>query len=334
MTASATKALLASAALGALSLAPAHAQQAPSADELVRAQLGAPAVGALGEPDARQGRTYSVNGADIFVEESGSGPDLVLLHGYPLSGALFARLRPALEDHFTVVTLDHRGYGQSDADDAGGTIETYAEDALAVLDQMGIENAIIGGMSMGGPITFSMYEQDPDRFGGMILIDTTASAANPAEAGLWDGTRQIIQANGMDPIYPALLPDMLSGTTRLNEPEVGDYLVRIMKGATDEAGEAGAQALRDRPDATDLLSRIDVPTLVLVGQEDALYSMQVSKDMASKLPDGQLAIVPGASHAAVFEAPGASAGAILRWASSRYDNVEYDGMQAAQRTAR
>ena len=320
------------AAAAALLVTPALAQDT---DEVVRVQLGAPSVSALGDPGDREGRTYRVNGADIFVQESGQGPDLVLLHGYPLSGALFSRVRPALEDHFTVVTLDHRGYGQSRAGDAGGSVETYAEDALAVLDEMGIENAIIGGMSMGGPIVFSMYEQDPERFGGMVLIDTTASAANPAEAGLWRGTEEIIAANGMAPLYGALLPDMLSGQTRLRRPEVGAYLTDIMESATSAAGQAGARALADRPDRQDMLGRIDVPALVIVGVEDALYSMSVSKKMADDLPDGELAIVPGASHAAVFEAPGATAAAMLDWASRRYANVAYDGIgEAGERRRR
>ena len=300
-------------------LSPASAQEAR---DVVRATAAAPAVEALGAPDAREGRTYAVNGAEIFVEESGSGPDLVLLHGYPLSGALFARVRPALEEHFTVVTLDHRGYGSSSAPGVVDGVETYAEDALTVLDEMGVSNAIIGGMSMGGPIVFSMYEQDPERFGGMVLIDTTPAAANPAEAGLWRGVEGIIAENGMAPIYPALLPDMLSGQTRLNEPAVGAYLTEIMKPASAEAGRGGAIALAERPDRTDMLPQIEVPALVIVGVEDALYSMTVSADMADALPMGELAIIPGASHAAVFEAPGASAAAILDWASRSYTNID------------
>ena len=325
------KTLLAAAAAPLLLACPALAQDA---GDVVTGTTAAPAVDALGAPGEREGRMVRVDGAEIFVEESGSGPDLVLLHGYPLSGALFSRVRPALEEHFTVVTLDHRGYGQSQARRAGGSVEAYAEDALAVIDELGIENAIVGGMSMGGPIVFSMYEQAPERFGGLVLIDTTASSANPAERGLWEGTEAIIKKDGMAPIYPALLPDMLSGQTRLNQPEVGEYLTEVMEGATTAAGRAGARALAERPDRTEMLAGIDVPALVIVGMEDALYAMSVSADMAETLPEGELAIIPGASHAAVFEAPGPSAAAILRWASRNYQNVQYGGTVQEDREAR
>jgi 3-oxoadipate enol-lactonase len=77
----------------------------------------------------------------------------LLLHGYPLSGALFARARDALQDNWTVITVDYRGYGLSEAPDVPDSIETYASDALAVLDHLGIVQAVIGGISMSGPIT-------------------------------------------------------------------------------------------------------------------------------------------------------------------------------------
>jgi pimeloyl-ACP methyl ester carboxylesterase len=312
--------LLAAASAAALALAPALAQQqeAPKPDQLVRGTLGAPAVSALEAPAERDGAYVDVGEARIFYEASGQGPAMVLLHGYPLSGALFSRVRDALEEDYTVITIDHRGYGKSEAPAMPASIDIYAEDAIAVLDEIGVTSAIIGGMSMGGPITFSMYEKRPDLFAGMVLIDTTAGPATPAEAGLWRGVAEVIAAKGMAPIYPALLPDMLSGQTRLTEPAVGDYLVQIMQQASAEAGRGGAIALAERPDFTPLLSRIEVPTLVLVGQEDALYAMQVSYDMATTLPRGELAIVPDASHAAVFENPGASAAAIVTWANGTF----------------
>ncbi len=315
LSAGATVALLASPALAQ----PLTAPEAPSADAVVTETLSVPDIADLAMPEDREGEYAEVNGARIFYEVSGEGPAMVLLHGYPLSGALFSRVRDALDDDFTVITMDHRGYGKSDVPDVPDTIETYANDALSVLEALEIDRAIIGGMSMGGPIVLSMYEQDPDRFSGLVLIDTTAAAATPAEAGLWRGVEQVIADKGMAPIYPALLPDMLSGETRLNEPQVGDYLTEVMKAATAEAGRGGAIALAERPDRTALLEEIDVPALVLVGQEDALYAMQTSYDMMKKLPRGELAIIPGASHAAIFEKAGESAAAISNWAGANFE---------------
>lgn len=290
-----------------------NASNLRSVEHLVTDQLSVPDVSALPVPAEREGAHAEVNGARIFYQATGDGPALLLLHGYPLSGAMFGRVRGALEEDWTVITLDHRGYGLSDTPDVPGSIEVYAEDALAVLDHLDIEQAAIGGMSMGGPITLSMYRMAPDRFSGMILIDTTAAAAGPPEAGLWRGVETVIEGNGLAPIIPALLPDMLTGVTRLSEPAYADYLTQVMQGATVEAGQGGAIALAERPDFTDLLGEIEVPVLVVVGVEDALYAVEVSRDMAGSIPNATLAILPGGSHAAVFEAAGNAAAAIQSW---------------------
>ncbi|MEI4263636.1 alpha/beta fold hydrolase [Roseovarius sp. D0-M9] len=292
-------------------VAPLAAQE--NVGSLVDEQLSVPNVSALPAPSERVGEYADVNGARIFYQAAGDGPALLLLHGYPLSGAMFGRVRAALEDDWTVITVDHRGYGLSDAPDVPNSIEVYAEDALAVLDHLGIEQAAIGGMSMGGPIALSMYQMAPERFSGMILIDTTAGSAGPPEAGLWRGVETVISENGLAPIMPALIPDMLTGVTRLNEPEYAEYLTDIMQGATDAAGRGGAIALAERPDFTDMLGEIEVPALVMVGIEDALYAVSVSRDMADAIPESTLAILPGGSHAAVFEAAGHAAAAIQDW---------------------
>lgn len=286
-------------------------------ESLMAEQLEVPSVAELPVPPERVGEYVDVNGARIFYQAAGDGPPMLLLHGYPLSGALFGRVREALEGDWTVITLDLRGYGLSEASEVPDSIEVYAEDALAVLDHLGIEQAVIGGMSMGGPITFSMYEMAPARFSGMILIDTIAAAAPPPEAGLWRGVETVIaESNSLDPIIPALIPDMLTGETRLTDPAFADYLTSIMQGASVEAGRGGAVALAERPDFTELLGRIEVPTLVMVGVEDALYPVQTSRDMASAITGSTLAILPGGSHAAVFEAAGNAAAAIQAWSES------------------
>lgn len=283
----------------------------------VTEELQVPDVDTLQTPSKRNGDYVEVDGARIFYEARGEGPPMLLLHGYPLSGALFARVREALQDQYTIITVDHRGYGLSEAPDAPHSIEVYASDALAVLDHLKFDQAIIGGMSMGGPITLSMYQMAPERFTGMILIDTSAAAAAPPEAGLWRGVEEVIAKNGLDPVITALLPDMLTGETRLREPAVSDYLRKIMQDATVKAGRGGALALAERPDFTSLLGKIKVPTLILVGAEDSLYSIQVSRSMHQKIDNSSLAIVPGGSHATIFEAPGRAAAAIQWWANKR-----------------
>jgi pimeloyl-ACP methyl ester carboxylesterase len=150
------------------------------------------------------------DGARIYYEVHGEGEPMVLVHGYPLNGRLFRDNVGPLSEQYQVITVDLRGYGRSETPDSKGSIETYASDVLAVMDQAGVEQAIIGGMSMGGPIVFEMYRQTPERFRGMILNDTIAAGAVPAEAGLWQGVGQQAEKLGVASLVDFLMPDMLT----------------------------------------------------------------------------------------------------------------------------
>ena len=277
------------------------------------AQTAAERLG-LPAPDAREGETVSVNGAEIFVSESGEGDAVVLLHGYPLSGALFERVRDRLDDDRRVITIDHRGYGQSTTPEPVTDVATYAEDALAVMAELGIESAAIGGMSMGGPIAMEMYRQDPDAFDAMILIDTNHMPAGAIEAGIWSGARTALQENGeVGAIIPFLMPNMLTGETRLvTEPAAADYLTAAMEQASLDGAIGGTNVLENRPDFTQTLTEAGeagLPVLVLVGREDTVYPVAISQSMAD-VTGGEIVVIEGASHAAVFERPEESAKAI------------------------
>ncbi len=269
-------------------------------------QLGIPA------PDARDGVTLSREGAEIFYQESGSGDPLVLLHGYPLSGALFERVRDRLNDTYRVVTVDHRGYGNSTTEAPVTDVATYAEDALAVMQELEIESAAIGGMSLGGPIVFEMYRQNPDVFDAMILIDSNHMAAGAIEAGIWDGAQTALNDAGeVGAIIPFLIPNILTGETRFETaPAQVDYLTQAMEQASLDGALGGAQVLATRPDSTETLQSVEVPVLVIVGREDPVYPVELAQMTADAAPDGELAIIEGASHAAIFERPEESAAAI------------------------
>lgn len=269
---------------------------------------------AMAQIPTGEGTLARPDGARIHYQVSGHGPPMLLIHGYPLSGALFARNRPALDDHYTVVTLDQRGYGQSQAPNADATIQTYAQDALALLDKLKVDKAIIGGMSMGGPIALAMYREAPQRFAGLMLIDTTARPAGPPEAGLWNGVATLVRNKGVDALPMVLTKDMLTGQTRLHDTALVDSLKGIVLKASKNGAIAGARALANRPDAQPTLGTIKVSTLIIVGVEDTIYPIDMAKAMQKAIPHAKLAMIPGAAHAAVMEKPDQVDQAILGWA--------------------
>lgn len=264
----------------------------------------------------RQGQFVDVNGAHIFYQMTGKGQPLLLIHGYPLSGALFDHNRDALAQKYQVITIDQRGYGKSKAPDATGKIATYAQDALSVLDKLNVKQAIIGGHSMGGPVTLEMYKMDPQRFRGMILIDTIAAPASAIEAGLWQGFATYVQESGIDKMYVAnLMKNMLTGTTRMNQPDQVTFLTEVINEATKNGAIGGAKALATRPDYMSLLGQIKVPALVFVGVDDPLYPFEIAQMTQQAISGAELAMIPGGAHAAIFEIPEASNKAILDWAA-------------------
>ncbi|WP_245904696.1 alpha/beta fold hydrolase [Pseudoroseicyclus aestuarii] len=297
--------LLGGAAAGLLA-APLSAQQAGET-------LGIPM------PADREGETISVNGADIFVQDSGEGDVIYLIHGYPLSGALFERVRGDLDDDHRVITIDQRGFGNSTAPEEVTDVATYAQDALAVLDELGIESATIGGMSMGGPVVFEMYREAPEVFDGMILIDSNHMPANAIEAGIWDGAHQTLEeTQDVQSIVPFLLPNMLTGETRIETaPAQADYLSAVVGQASVEGALGGATVLANRPDSSETLASVEVPVLVLVGLADPVYAVEIAQQMEETAPNATLSIIDGASHAAIFEQPEASVTAIRDWMASQ-----------------
>ena len=260
--------------------------------------------------------SVQVGSAKIAYRVQGHGPAMMLVHGYPLSGELFAKNRSVLAHRYTVVTPDLRGFGNSTTPDTKGGVQLYAKDMLAVMDHLHIQKAIIGGMSMGGPVVFEMYRQAPNRFKGMILIDTTAAPANDVEKAEWPGFGQQARDKGVASMNPVLLPQMLTTKTRMDDPALVAFVSGIVKKGTVNSAVGGGETLADRPDSRPTLKNVKVPVLIIVGYDDPIYAVESQKMMQKMKPGSKLVIIPGAAHAATIEKPQAVNRAIENWASS------------------
>lgn len=265
------------------------------------------------EMQSSEGQFVEVAGARIFYQTKGDGTPLVLVHGYPLSGELFREQRDGLSDEFQVVTLDLRGFGRSETPNSEASLETYAGDVLAVMDALEIDQAIIGGHSMGGMTVMQMYKQAPERFLGMLLIDTAAMAAPIPNAALWSGFADQAQKKGVSSMSALLLPQMLTGATRLNNKQLVNEMQAMVADASVEAAVAGGNALAKRPSYESLLSQIDVPTLIIVGVEDTVTPIELAQKMHDTIPNSQLTMLDGAAHASSIENPEQFNEAVLAW---------------------
>jgi 3-oxoadipate enol-lactonase len=215
---------------------------------------------------------------------------------------------------FRRIALDLRGMGQSDAPDLGYSMATYADDVVGVLDSLGEERVIVCGLSMGGYVAFEMLRRYRDRIKGLVLADTRAEADSADGRRARDALVAKVRENGALAAAEAMLPRFFTASVPSEIIQaVRDVIVR-----TPVPGIIGAlTAMRDRPDSTPLLSGLtNVPTLVVVGQEDVITPPAIARAMAGVIPESRLVEIPGAGHLPCVEQPVPTTRAILKFLQS------------------
>jgi 3-oxoadipate enol-lactonase len=246
---------------------------------------------------------------------STSGPAVILLHGFPLASGMWRSQLEELSREFRVVTPDLRGHGRSPAPVGSYSMEELAADVIELADRLGItEPMVVGGLSMGGYVALALALAYPRRLRGLMLVDTRAAADTPeAASGRIESARRVLAAGSAAEVIQALVPRLFAASTRQRHPERIEPIVEMMR-QTPVHGVAGALlGMAGRPDRRAELGRIDVPTLVLVGEEDEISPPEEARAMAAALPRGRLELVPEAGHLAPYENPAAVSDAMLRF---------------------
>jgi YbgC/YbaW family acyl-CoA thioester hydrolase len=277
-------------------------QPRPVPEELGRAFSTRPS----GEPIDR----ITVNGVSLALETRGSGPAVLLVHGFPLDRNIFRHQLDTLTG-YRRIAVDLRGMGQSDAPDLGYSMAMYADDLAALLDALGEERVVLCGLSMGGYIGFEFLRRYRDRVRGLILMDTRAEADSVEGRRARDALVAKVRETGPVAAAEAMLPRFFAPGVPADIIEA----VRLMILRCPASGIVGAlTAMRDRPDSTSLLpTLVGVPSLVLVGQEDVITPPAISRAMASTIPEARLVEVPGAGHLPTVEQPVPTTRAILKF---------------------
>ena len=245
---------------------------------------------------------YDVNGVSLAVDVRGEGPGLLFLHGFPLNRTIWKHQLSTLSG-WKRIAPDLRGFGESDAPAGGYSMATYADDCVQLLDRLRLGKAVVAGLSMGGYIAFEMLRRFPDRIAGLILCDTKAEPDSAEGAKGREETAAIARSRGSAAIAERMIPVVLGRTTLQTQPQLVQQ-VREMITKTPVEGIVGAlEAMKTRADSTDLLRGIKVPTLVVVGREDAMGSPAQARAMVSAIPSATLTTIEGAGHVPPLEAP-------------------------------
>lgn len=184
-------------------------------------------------------------------------------------------------------------------------MDEYARGVEVLLDHLEIDSAIIGGLSMGGYVTFAMFRLAPERFTGTILADTRPQADTAEGHAGRAKMRDLLAERGLAAIADQMIPKLLSDVARRERPELVASVRRTIEGQSAAAVDAAIVAMMDRPDSTPDLARLTVPALVVVGEADAITPPDVATGMQARLTRSQLAVIPGAGHLSNLEAPDA-----------------------------
>lgn len=253
-----------------------------------------------------------IRGSDLAWTESGRGIPVLWIHGYPLSSAVFER-QLAIEG-FRHIVPDLRGFGASPPPSGALTIDDYARDCLALLDHLGIASTVVAGLSMGGYVALALRRIAPRRVNGMILIDTRSTA--DTDEGRRARAKSIaeVEAAGTAPLIETMLPQLLASSAH----EVVSAVRSIMESASIPGVVEALRAMAARPDSTGLLSSIDVPTLVVVGEHDVITPPDAARRLAESIPGARLVEIPGAGHLTPIESPEPFNRAILEFLSERF----------------
>lgn len=262
-------------------------------------------------------RTIQTRLGPTRVLEAGAGWPVVLLHAFPLSADMW---RPQLEraaNGWRLIAPDLPGFGPAAVAPAGpGTMDAMAEAVDNVLDALEVEEATIGGLSMGGYVTFALFRRSPGRFTGMVLADTKATADTPEGRDARRKMIDLVQREGPSAVADQMLPKLLGDTSRRERRALAATVRGLIEPNRPEGIAAAIEAMIGRPESTELLASIPCPVLVIVGSEDTLTPPSDAEAMQQRLARSRLVILPAAGHLSNLETPDAFSQALADFLGS------------------
>ncbi|GAB4154678.1 MAG: alpha/beta fold hydrolase [Roseiflexaceae bacterium] len=245
---------------------------------------------------------------NLTYSDTGSGAPIVLLHAFPLNSAMWVPQVAELSQSMRVIIPDLRGFGTSQLNTPPATLDTYALDIITLLNRLGLEQVTIAGLSMGGYVAFAMLRHAPQRIARLILADTRAGADSAEAKQGREANAILAEQQGVLAVGNAMLPRLVAASAS----EALREQIRTIMSYNSAAGVAAAlRSMAARPDSSETIAAITVPTLIIVGSEDVLTPPSEAEAMQHLIPHSHLVVIPGAGHLANLEAPEAFNQAIL-----------------------
>ncbi|MFZ1927927.1 MAG: alpha/beta fold hydrolase [Candidatus Sulfotelmatobacter sp.] len=249
--------------------------------------------------------------AEIVYHVLGQGPSVVLLHPFPANHDFWLPVANALAARYRLILPDLRGHGESDIGEGPATMEKHAADIFRVMDDADVGRAPLVGVSIGGYALFEFWRKHRGRVAALGLCNTKAPADAPeARAARLQAANEVIE-HGTEPFFESMIPRLLGKTTREMRPDLVEGALHMMRKMSPEDVAQVQRGMAERPDSVATLKTINVPTLLVTGEEDVLTGVNEAELMRQQISNAQLRVFSKAGHYSPWEQP-EEAGRILR----------------------
>ena len=215
--------------------------------------------------------------------------------------------RPQIErapEGWQFIAPDLRGFGSRRTSvDVTPSMDAFASDLAAFLDALEIDRAVVGGLSMGGYITFALLRKSPERLSAVLLSNTRAGADTAEGVEGRKRMSELVRANGPGAVADEMLPKLLGATSARERPRLAAGVRAMIEGNSAEGIDAAVHAMMRRPDSTPMLGAITIPALVIAAEEDVLIPPSDAEALNRAIPRSRLVVLPGAGHLPNLEVP-------------------------------
>lgn len=244
-----------------------------------------------------------INGTRLSWREEGSGEPILLVHAFPFNSGLWDQQLNSIPPGWRAIAPDLRGFGRSAGSGAGPyTMDLFADDLVALMDHLDLKQAVICGLSMGGYIAFSLYRRYKARTRALILCSTRPGADSEEGKKNRAALAGRVRMEGARAAVDAMLPKLLSEQSISTQPDLVGFVQQLMQSNQPESIARALEGMALREDSQDLLRGIDVPTLIVHGEDDAIIPPGEAQLMARGIRGARIKLLPQVGHLCNLEA--------------------------------
>src|SRR5580704_11172397 len=234
--------------------------------------------------------------AEIVYRVLGDGPPVVLLHPFPADYEFWLPVAQALATRYRVILPDLRGHGESGVGDGPATMEKHAADIARVLDHEEVRRAAFVGVSIGGYVLFEFWRKYRARVDALVLCNTKAQADTPEARAVRLQAATFVLERGTELFFGSMIPKLMGKTTRDTRPDLVEGALLMMRTMSPEDVAMAQRGMAERQDSVETLKTINVPTLLVTGDEDILTGVAEAELMRQNLSGSEINVIAKAGH--------------------------------------